>query len=463
MYSDLYINKRRNFFIKPLLALLVVAISATGIFLYTQGSVATRASKKNLLEHQIVNVSKGQFGVFWQSDTPDIGWIIYGSSPDKLDQIALDEQDIKSEKQARKYHYALIGDLEPGQEYFYKIISDNELISNNNDAFSAYTLSSTIPSNAMSPIYGKVLNTNNTPAKNAFVIVAVGNSYSLLTFSGNTGEWLLPMQYVVNISTKKQAQLTEETPITIQFFNDKENSMVRSIINKSRPVPQPIVLGNNYSFLQDNQVLSAQDEAPSSTKIASKKRVEVVYPKDDSVIPGTAPLVNGNGVPGQLVTIEISANPVYRASAVVDSYGSWNVPVTVNMAPGKYSINVETKDEAGNRLKFIRDFTLIKSGERVLGETDSTPSATINPSPTILITPTVQVNPTVVVQTITPSPKPTFTPTPVSQITPILTPILSPIYATVTPAPPVSGVNLIPYFGAGVGFIIFVVGAALLI
>ena len=70
MYSDLYTKSRFNA-VKMLSSVAGVIVIALGLFLFTQDSAPTRASKRALLDHQIVNMSPKQFGVFWEVDTAD--------------------------------------------------------------------------------------------------------------------------------------------------------------------------------------------------------------------------------------------------------------------------------------------------------------------------------------------------------------------------------------------------------
>ena len=126
MYSDLYIKSRFSA-VKILSSIAVVIVITLGLFLFTQDSTPTRASKRTLLDHQIVNMTPKQFGVFWEVDGADVGWLLYGKNPKNLDLIAFDERDSGGEKEQRKYHFALFRNLDPSAKYYYKIISNNEV------------------------------------------------------------------------------------------------------------------------------------------------------------------------------------------------------------------------------------------------------------------------------------------------------------------------------------------------
>lgn len=451
MYSELYTQSRFHF-TKYLAFAAIFVVASTIIFLLAQDSSPTRASKRNLKEHEIVNVSPRQIGIFWETDEPDEGWIMYGDTQSSMDQIALDERDIRDTKIKRRYHYAVLKNLQPNSLYYYKIISDNELISQeNNEAFTAMTLEETASMSSLSPIYGKIIQTNGQPARSAYAMLIVGNAYPLLAISGNTGEWLIPLQYIANKQSRSSVPVTEEALITIQLFDDENRSMVRSTVDRSRPVPQAITLGNNYSFISESDVLAVQD----TKKIEPAPRKDVVdirFPKQGAIIPGVAPLIKGYGIPGKNVEVSINSKPEFSSRVTVDEKGEWNVPVRSSIKPGTYLLNVKTVDVKGNTILLTREFTLIKSGERVLGDSDqATPSGTITPSTA----------PSIVVSTATPTPSVALSPTPtVLLVSP--TPIIS---ATLTgvPTPPVSGMSIIPAMIAGIGMIAFGIGIILLL
>ncbi len=446
MYSELYTQSHYRF-TKHLAVVALIVVVSTVIFFISQDSSPTRASRKNLVEHEIVNLTPQQVGIFWEADEADEGWVIYGENPNSLQNIALDERDIRGEKQKRRYHYAVLKNVQPNTDYYYKIVSDNELIDQENGSpFELKTPTSTTATTSMSPIYGKMLQTNGQAAQSSFAMVLIGNAYPLFSLSGNTGEWLIPMQYIINKQTQSPLSVTEDTLITIQLFDDESRSMVRSTISRSRPIPQPITLGNNYSFISETDVLSVQDKKPLQQS-RPKNQVEIRFPKQGAVIPGVAPLIKGYGIPGKPVEARIDSKPTFSERVVVNNDGEWNIPVRTSISPGTYKLTIETENSTGDTVTMERDFTLIKSGERVLGEHDeATPSGTLTP--------------TVVVTTATPTPTTARTPTPSLQISP--TPILTGT-VTATPAPPVSGMNIIPIMVAGLGMVALGFGVMLLL
>ncbi|MDA1316400.1 MAG: fibronectin type III domain-containing protein [bacterium] len=421
-----------------ILVMVAVSVMAAAGFFYisSKDSTPTRASKNVLVEHQVVNVAPSQLGVFWEVDNEDTGWITYGTSPNSLPQITRDERDIAGDTTKRRYHFALMKSLEENTTYYYRIVSDSGLISQSNgDAFEATTLKNSHSSSTLSPIYGLAVEKNGEPARDALAMLVVNNAHPILTLTKHTGEWLLPLQYVVQEGTLNPIPLTNKSIISIQLFNDMQTSLIRTSVDRSRPLPEAINLGNNYSFIDEQSVLAVHDQASTSSQ--STQEVSIRYPLPNAVIPGTAPLIKGFGIPGSSVQVSINTNRPISQRTTVDADGKWSANTGGSIPPGQYILIVVTVDQQNKPITLTRNFTIIKSGEQVqvLGESNvATPSASVQPT----------------IITFTPSPLPTIATT-------------GPVTPTVTPPPPVSGINMLPFVTAGLGIAIFAVGTLLLL
>ncbi|HRN71198.1 MAG TPA: fibronectin type III domain-containing protein [Candidatus Woesebacteria bacterium] len=436
MYSDLYLQQHsRPSQILVILAVLV-AVSSIGYY-FLSSSTPTRASKQIVSEHQQVNISQKQAGIFWKVETADEGWIIYGENPSNLSQVALDERDI-GQREKRKHHYIVLKNLEPDTTYYYRIISNNELVSaEGNEPFSIRTISDGMASSSMSPAYGKVVSQSGDPLTNNFVIITVNNAYPLLALTKNTGEWLIPLQYIISSTDQRSIPVSEDTIVNIKVFNESQQSIIKATLRQTHPIPQTVVIGNNYTFLEE-QVLSANSRQSQT----SSYNVDLQYPKNGAVIPGNTPLIRGKGVPGKDVSIQINARPVFSGNTKVDKDGNWVITVGRTIMPGTYTISMTTQDNRNKVVEIKRNFTLIKSGEQVLSE--STGSATLTPTDTpeeIQVSP----SPTVMAQI----------PTPTDEV------IITDLSPTLTPAPPVSGISMIPFMFAGIGLLLLGAGLVL--
>lgn len=422
MYSDLYFQSKRK---QPIL-LIIMAVAAVGMFIVfltsTKSSIPTRASKKTLARHNVANVGAHQAGIFWKSDQLETGWIIYGDSPQKLNTVALDERDVESKKRSSLYHYVLLSNLKENTTYYYKVVSGAELVTQNGsgEPFTFKTLATASNPSSQKPAYGKIVTANGQAAPETFVIITYKNSYPLITMTKLTGEWLIPLQSIVDRKTGATLTLLSDDRVDIEVVSDEqETARIEAIIQNITPLPQTIVMGKTYTFISDSDVLPASSAVYQT---GSKHPVTILFPKEGSVIPGYRPLIKGQGVPNKQLKLSINSNPGYVFQLTADAKGEWAVTSPVTIGPGSYTMTLKTVDDGGKSVQLSRRFVIGKSGEAVLG--DATPSGTVTDTPTPTIDPAL---------TITTTPLPTLTTTPTA------TPVSGTI--TATPKPPTSGFN----------------------
>lgn len=417
MYSDLYFRPKRQTSV-VLIVMAVVAVSALLFFLSTTStSVPTRASKKVLGRHDVVNYSAHQIGIFWKTETPEIGWIIYGTAPNSLNNTALDERDVESKKESVMHHFVLAKNLKEDTTYYYKIVTADGLIGQGEAAkpFSFRTLPNISNPSSARPAYGKVVLPNGQPAQEAFVILSRADTYPLMTMTKLTGEWLIPLQYGIQKNSGKVVSFQPGDKLTIEIVADNQvAAQIDALVKNATPLPQSVVLGRNYTFMSDSNVL------PASTSVGgngSKHTVSVLYPREGSVIPAVRPLIKGTAVPGKHVKVSINSNPGYVFQLTADSKGEWNVSSPITIGAGSYIITLTTVDDFNRGVTLTRRFVIGKSGETVLG--DATPSGTITSTPEV-----PSATPTGGVATITVTETPTviLSSTPVSTLSGTLAP-----------------------------------------
>ncbi len=129
--------------------------------------------------------------------------------------------------------------------------------------------------------------------------------------------------------------------------------------------------------------------------------IDIIFPKENALIPGTRPLIKGVGIEGKpLRAVLQPSGRIFETT--ISSNKIWQFQPTFDLAAGKHTLEITTQNEAGGQIALKRTFSIEKSGESVLG--DATPSATLTPvaSPTAeLITETPA--PTEVLPTLVPS------------------------------------------------------------
>lgn len=422
VYSKYFFPKETKV---PTVAILLTILLLVFIIYKFTGTNPTpsKASKQILKQLKVVNPSQSEVGIYWQTTDKTIGWVIYGTNNFNLNQITLDERDIPEKKNNFYNHYALLRDLNPSETYYFKIVSNNQLISDvNNKAFSFKTAAVTTSVSSANPAYGKIIQPNGQPLDNAVVIISFANSYPLLTISKSTGEWLIPLNNLIDKDNMSNHVVDMKEKVNIDILSEKNTETnIESDVADIVPLPQTVIIGQNYVFPNNNNVLSA-----SSNKNDQNKNIDIIFPKEGAVIPYGNPIIKGMAMPDSEITVTVrSANSlIFKVKA--DKDGLWEVNLTTNLSQGEHTITIVTKDSKNKEVVLSRKFTMAKSGEQVLGEAtaEATPTTVPTLEPTTVLSPTVFV-----------SPYPT-------QI------------ISVTPAPPVTGGNISPFIYAGASLII---------
>lgn len=333
----------------------------------------------------------------------------------------LDDRDISTLKQARICNYFQLKNLHKGSYTIMPVIEgirlsqkNKELVINENYRFI----------NA-SPMWGKVVDAKSEPIKSGVVIVTFEGSGPISGIVKN-GDWLVPIHYLSNLPEKSKK-------VIVRFFDDNgESSTVTTTYGKIDELKKTIIIGKNYDYtdsmkLETSSVMSNRDF----------DIVDIIYPKDKSVIPGGKPLFKGVAIPKRTVKLRVESLTRSRTFNVgiplvgltANDKGIWNFSPKTDLVPGDYRVTVTSQDENKRNRIVAQTFTILKSGETVLGL--ATPEGTLNPTATI--SPTSQPSPTVSVQATTTPVTLTVAPT-VSSPAATLTP--GPTLILTTPTPP---------------------------
>jgi hypothetical protein len=259
-------------------------------------------------------------------------------------------------------------------------------------------------------VYGKLVGIDGKGISGGLVVLqSVPNVYgrAAMTITKNSGEWLIPIPWSIG----------DEDALMISFLTEEGGvSHVQSTLLKSAPLPQSIVLGTDYSFVND----SSAHVLPASTVRGNEPEyvVTMQYPLQGAQIPVGRPLVKGKGIPGTDVNVSFSSVPPVNVHVTVQKDGIWVAPDAVILSPGVYTVTAQLMDNQGIMRSLSRDFRVSKDGESVLGE-----------STTRISTPTAHIE----------SKTPTSTPTPIVRqptLVPVLqTPANTPIIAVGQTAP----------------------------
>ncbi|MCX7996372.1 MAG: hypothetical protein N2691_01270 [Patescibacteria group bacterium] len=473
MYSDLYIKRPRFGRTKRIMLLVFALACVTGIGIYFMlYTPRTRASESDLISHEVVNINRNQFGVFWKTGSPSAGSIVYGDSPSTLSRVVYDERDPAGQGKPFQSHLVLVSDLEPGKTYYYALVSGSTWIMNDDGNPFAVTLPKNAPLGAFpQPAYGKVTIESGIPVDTGIIVLRKGDAYPLAVRTRRTGEWLMPLQNIYSSKTNEPTGVGKEEIITLEIVDATlRTSRIKAKANMLSPLPETIIIGKDYSFIDEGAVLSAfSGESKRSTG-----ETDILFPKEGAIIPSGRPLIRGIAVPGMRVTVMISSDPEIRLETRADEDGKWHVSLAKPLPPGEYFLKMNTLRADEEPVERVRTFTITKSGEQVLGDATGSASpapASPSPSPEPTKEPASKPSPLPTdLPEIEPSPSlPVSTPVPATPSAELLVPIseVSPSPAlmgpTGTPIPPVPGGNSTTFTLISLGLFIVGAGALLLL
>ncbi|OGK10534.1 hypothetical protein A2767_04710 [Candidatus Roizmanbacteria bacterium RIFCSPHIGHO2_01_FULL_35_10] len=397
--------------------------------LFAVKPLPSRANKKNIKDVSIVNLSHNQAGIFWKTDERETGWVVYGLNEKNLNYTVSDERDVQDKKNLFYNHYVILKNLQPDTIYFYKVVSNKQLVeSKEGMAFTFRTAANLPVSTNLNPAYGKIIGENGQALDNAIVMVLFDKTYPLATLTKTTGEWLIPLNSVLNKDTLKSQAIQPKDIISIEIVSEETKiTKIKTNLANLSPLPQTIIIGKNYDFLNTNDILAA-----NVNKISRTGKIDILFPKEAAVIPGGRPLIKGTAIPGSEIELNIEAAKKYTFKTKADKDGLWTLVVSEALSPGSHTLRIRTKGTNGKDIQLLRKFSIAKSGEQVLAA--ATPDATLTPtdipvteilSPTIFYTPYASQSPTLVL------------------------------------SPPTSGTNIVPFGIASASLIILGLGVLL--
>jgi len=364
-----------------------------GFILNKPKTVSVSASKLRLERLEITNITNTSASVFWRTKEKEVSWLIYGEDKNKLNKQIFDDRDLADKKNSYFNHYATFKNLQSNKRYFFEIITPKGLIKqNNNLPFSFITKTQLLLPPSLAPAMGSVQDENGRPLINAVVFLKIEESGPLSDMTKEKGEWLIPFYYLTRTNTSELIQPREDSLLTIEIISEEgKTSTIKTILGRTSPLPQTIILGKNYQFTaEEEKVLSETTQ----TQLNFGK-IDIIFPKENAGIAGKKPIFKGTALPNKRLKIIIESRTPQIFEIHADKDGVWKLTPFYNLEPGKHQVTLITKDENDKEVKITRTFYILKSGESVLGE--ATPSATITPTtiPTetpILMTPTPAVS-----------------------------------------------------------------------
>lgn len=437
MQAHLYTRQQKKIPGIALLLLLTLLVSGLS-FIFTHKKDTTLSIKPQkhaeIERLDIVNVRDRSATLFWLTKEPTIGSVRYGTSQNQLTMNAYDELDQPTHQTARKHHVVQLKNLTPNSDFYFMLTVDGTDVGQTETLAYTSKTSRLLPTNSgLEPVYGDLVRVNGAPEKNAIVLLTIGESKTLLTRTGKDGTFLFSLCCVLNSQNNEPMYPTNEDPIHLHVLSeDGIEKTEEGIFADITPLKEALVIDTTLTQLDNNPKESKLPQVLAVSDAIEKVRpVDIIYPKEDAIIPGFKPLVRGVGEPGSPVKGTFKEmGRIFQTK--IDAQRNWLYQPSFAFSPGKHELEIETFDTLGNSVTMTRSFTILKSGEAVLG--DATGSATI--TPTIVIT-------------ATPSAQPTVEPTIIFAT------------STATTTPPVTGGSVLPF--TILSLVLLVIGAGIIL
>jgi hypothetical protein len=440
-----YRNQKKG--IPSIVALFLVVFFALGLVFVIQKKPVQLNFKQTprsdiQLERTLVgNLRDNTATIYWRTEQPSQGYILFGSDPTNITEKFFDNTETESNIDTKKDHLITMANLDANNSYYYFIMVDGKKVGQSAD--SPFQLRTTNGINSLfiqKPIFGRLFTASRHIIPNAILIVSVDGAEPVMTVTKGDGTYSFPPCCVKKDSLTDVILPKADTTVSIEVINEES-------IKKEQYTFGFLTENNEIYLGQPEKTQIAQKNGIQTNFLLPAKLVEkiadidIIFPRKNAVIPDTKPLIKGVGEPGKEVHGKVLPDGKLFSVTISDK-GQWNHSFGTELSAGPHSLSIETTDAENRKVALSRSFTILKSGEAVLGE--STPEATLAPTES----------------PITPTAGPTLAPTDIP-LTPTPGDITGLPSDMPTKPPPVTGSNIVPFATMSIVLIMIGIGALL--
>jgi len=411
-YSRIIARHHNRTHFTSLISIGIISVILALLLLGRQmGRVSGWQTDEAIQDIHVVNVTAHGFELVWTVTraSSEKQWVEWGTSKGDFSHTEMTEQS------GLVYHATVAG-LHPQTHYSYRLRRGSTTLTlHRQSVFELITPRETtgIPT---TPAYGKLYTQHTQPVDNGFILYTVEGAYPLMAKTKQTGEWLIPLGVVIDKKQNIAVPIRDDQKVQIALMGST-GLLAEGTVGQTRPLAR-LLVEHTFVRLATGQANSQNVlGVETSTRTGRSYIPQIIYPKNHALIPGAAPLIRGSGVPGKSVSVKIQGPKLqYGYQALVDEKGAWLVQYPLALPYGLYTITATTVDGTGAPISLSHEFTIIKSGEQVLGE--ATGSPTLIPTQTTVPSRPVS-TPAEVIPTAVPTEifVPTISPTPAELLT----------------------------------------------
>jgi hypothetical protein len=373
--------------------LLLVALIAIAIY-YFQGKTTKVSQDIVPTNVRITNISDNKFSVSWTTKVPAIGSIEYGQVGEKLTNIALDERDTTT-KASYLTHHVTVLKLQPSTEYAFRILSGEKSTRFDNNG-SPYT-TATGPVIGETPVsqnlYGSVQLLSKIPADGSIVYLTLPGGATASTLIRQTGNYAFTLSTIRTADNRSYVKYDPSATIaSITVELGDQHSLSSVSLANSAPVPT-ITLGQNVDYLNVDQAASIAEiqtgeaatifnveplSSQSEINVVSTTTVTILNPKTNGeVLTTLRPEFRGTGPAGTTLSIAISGQKAISDNVTIATDSTWSFAPVIDLKAGKQKIAVSYVGTDGVTTRLEREFTINTSGAALDPAFVSSPSASI--------------------------------------------------------------------------------------
>lgn len=430
MYHSMYHKNEKKVPGIVVIVVLVLVIASLVYVLRDSSEKIVVTQDSTVIERiDIGNVRDTSATVYWRTKEPTEGYLVYGSDSVNLIQTVYDDRDTSAHQSKRHNHIVHIPAVSENSDIFFRVYVDQQSIGQSAEVpFTVKTARPLTSALDIDPIYGDIARSSGVKEHDAVVVLHIGSARPLLTTTNQDGTFLFAPCCLYNVQSGEPMYPSENESIRLEIIaEDGTSKILQAALADVSPLSKPVVIDSNEKLFVDTPSEPSEPEVLAvSDSVINLDPVDIIFPQENAAIPGTRPLVKGVGEPGESVKGTFpQEDRIFQVT--VDEKRNWVYEPSFDFSPGNHELNIDTRGVSGEIVSLSRAFTILKSGEAVLGE--ATPSGTLTP-------------------TLTPTSEPTEIPIITSG-------------PTVTPAPPVSGFNILPI--TLISLVLIVIGGGIIL
>jgi len=238
--------------IPTMLGLFVLVVSLVGgVLLIGNGAgvFAPRATAETTPKNiRVSNVTDSSFTVSFLTEGDTVGFVKYGTTPDKLNSQSSDDRDqLTGTVGQYKTHHITIRGITPNTQYYYVLgTGSGATFDNSGTPFSIKTAQRGGAPSAAKTAYGTVLTASGAPADGAIVYISIPNVGEMSSLVKATGSWAIPLSNARNADGSGYASISDDSvmSILVQGSQMSLSSQFAVPVSESQPVAS-VTLGQS--------------------------------------------------------------------------------------------------------------------------------------------------------------------------------------------------------------------------